>query len=296
MSDDYRDLSPRQKARMMEQNLEVHNRRRRELGLERPAQSIRTPWDRGVDDTPAPAFYRDDEGLVDPDSRPPSWDANRRAARYRDGPPPPPPTAPLERQQLLKELERGHAFEQPPLPEDYPLTRQNRRPQRLVPPEVFEQMAGQSVSAPPITGYDPGFPEGSYTVQQPGPSRLSPSQKRRLRRQKGRGQQGQQTRPAPYPLPQDTPAPSYQGQSRPAQSPQATQPSYEPGQPVEPTRPEIPLHATCNTRATLIIDGRPVQFTCTMKPYPHPGQAHIVRLDPTPEAPEVFLGWWGPGE
>lgn len=99
---------------------------------------------------------------------------------------------------------------------------------------------------------------------------LSNSQKRRLRRQKAL---------APCSL---TPS---------------ADPFY-PGQPVEPTHPEIDIDTPCNHPITLSLSPQhpPVTLYCPMKPYPHTGQAHLVQLPATPEAPEVFLGWFGPGE
>lgn len=269
MSEDYSDLSPRQKARLMEQNLEIHNQRRRELGLQRPAESLRTPWDRRPDAAPAPAFYRDDTGLVDPDSRPPSWDPSRRAARYRDGPPPPPPVAARERQQLLQQLDRGELSATPTEP------RTRRRPpgvqQRLVPQEVFERMTHRPADYSP--GYDPQHehPIGEQRVQT---ARLSPSQKRRERRKKSRG--------APYPLPQDATRP-----------PVPQQPVWAP---VEPTNPTAHVSTTCDTEARLNVAGHEVVLVCLMTPWPHPNQPHLVRLPPTEDATDVFIGWFGPGE
>jgi hypothetical protein len=255
MSDDYSDLSPRQKARLMEQNLEIHNQRRRELGLQRPAESLRTPWDRRPDAAPAPVFYHDDTGLVDPDSRPPSWDERRRAARYRDGPPPPPPLAARERQQMLQQLDRGELSAAPTQSEQ---PQRRRPPPRLVPQEVFEQMAHS-----PAAAYSP-----SPTPTQPRErERLSPSQKRRERRKKSRG--------VPYPLPQDQ------------------EPAWEP---VEPTNPTATVSPTCDTKARLMVAGHEVVLVCLMTPWPHPNQPHLVRLEPTEDATDVFIGWFGPGE
>jgi hypothetical protein len=76
-------------------------------------------------------------------------------------------------------------------------------------------------------------------------------------------------------------------------------------EPVSPTDPEHPAwtHPTQNHCGAIVwitfqtLSPDPVYFECTLNPYPHPNQPHIVQLSPQQTGGvEVFLGWYNEGE
>ena len=114
---------------------------------------------------------------------------------------------------------------------------------------------------------------------------LTPSQKKRLRRKRSKEQRGSQPpRPAPYPLPQD--ASPTNGHAPPLLAPP------------EPLLPAQRAACGAEVLVTLRHAGTPIlfRFLCPLTPWPHPGQPHMVKLDPVQDGTEIFLGWWHPGE
>ena len=64
----------------------------------------------------------------------------------------------------------------------------------------------------------------------------------------------------------------------------------------DPTREHLPTGSAKQCRDTLYldIDGIRHTFECEINELPgeHPGQPHMVQLEPVEDGDTVFLGWW----
>ena len=313
----------RQKARWAEQRLQEHTA----LRQPRRGPALEADLDPSTPESALPPVFRTHEGYAN--AREPSVD--RRAARFRDthiyGPPPPPPARADDIQRVLPPKrwlvpqdvanmgitnDPRYAVQPTPTPEytaiahrftddpPPPPSTEGGIPalQPFTPalpptpahiPQEIQELVGQhlGLTLPP----DPPVPTGG----------LTPSQKKRLRRKKAKLARTTPPSPAPYPLPQDR-----NGGPHVARAPSTTNghtPTPTPAL-VEPTVPDAPLpRRACGHEVVvqLRVQGLAVhhRLVCPLSPWPHPGQPHLLKLDPAPEQPdgtEIFVGWWGPGE
>jgi hypothetical protein len=64
--------------------------------------------------------------------------------------------------------------------------------------------------------------------------------------------------------------------------------------------PGASARTTCDEVLTLRFDTPDgpihVRLVCPLAPAPHPNQPHLVKLDPIPGIPDIFVGWWKDGE
>jgi hypothetical protein len=235
----------------------------------------------------------------------------RRAARFRDGLPPPPPPpraydatdyAPRREVPLLDQeaLNRG---QRRPLRREAPASASPQYPQHSAPQYGQPTQPGAGVvygqpGPPPPSLVEPAYaaPPGymlvpadvleaqSYPQQAPAPQpypqqapmqhalpapKLSASQKKRARKRRAR--EGY----APTP---QAPAPHTNG--------------------VHPT-PGVPTQPHECPSETMAVHPRAgaLRLKCTLSPWPHPNQPHMMQLaHPDDANMSIFVGWWMPGE
>lgn len=129
---------------------------------------------------------------------------------------------------------------------------------------------------------------------------LTASQKKRLRKKKAK-ERNTAPRPAPFPLQQDQypqPEPYYPDTNGHAPNIQEDiWPTPAPF-PAEP-HPEASLQTQCDREAIVrFYDPRTQshiehRLVCPLKPFPHPGQPHLLKLPSAlDDNTEIFIGWW----
>lgn len=278
----------RARARRMEARLLEYSENRRP----RPRPS----YDEDDDDprrSLPPVFRKDGEIQTSRDTS-----LERRASRFRDGlPPPPMPVHPDEVPRLLPpqgmQLMDQALFDQgivvptasintnhfaPSYP-DQPVT-----PEPKLYPPPASTLVPSPLASPPISSPIP--PQIPMDIQQE--ITLSESQKKRRRRKKNR-EERRLSSPAPYPLPVDV-------QSFPAST--ATVPKN--WGPPSPTYPEM-TQTACDAECLVQMpNGSVHRLRCPLKPFPHPGQPHLVELrDGGTSArghTQIFMGFYLPGD
>jgi hypothetical protein len=305
----------RERARRAEQRLLEHSQQRRPQPRRGYQQDEYPPDD--PEDAPPPVFKVGGQFLA---GRDPSTAPDKYAARFRDGlPPPPPPETPLSPQLLRggprtlvpQELLDGaaDAFQGTPAPSRFPENgtghpQPDPWPVPAPPSEALplpdpegERLVGhyhgtyESNEAPcygdcspaTITSPDPegerlvgivledALSEPDYDLFAPEADEqaapLSRSQRKRLARKR---RKIEQTLAIPEAAAHTGPAP-------------------------HPTN--APDRLRCDARARVRFpDGTTATVTCPLTPFPHPGQPHIVRLQPDADGTDIFVGFWLPGE
>jgi hypothetical protein len=272
----YRDSSEqREKARRATQVLLEHSQRHYGPPQESEYRWARSQWSTPEEQAPAQSFVVPDPDTNQPQivQRAPS--ALKRAARFRDGLPPPPLPQPASaypqytpppRAQLLDQRLVDQGITQPfrPKPSVQRVTsalrEQAYRPAPSLQPLIPDDLEGPTNDAP-----------------------LSPSQKKRRRRQKAQAAK----RGAPFPLPQDQPLTSTPQQTKPRQNGVHPTPGLERAprvcgdEELAETRPGGPL----------------IRLRCGITQLPHTGQAHIMKLEAANGSEtDIFIGWWRAGE
>jgi hypothetical protein len=126
---------------------------------------------------------------------------------------------------------------------------------------------------------------------------LTASQKKRLRKKKAKERINQQARPAPFPLQQDQypqPEPYYPDTN--GHAPNIQEEIW----PIPPEpNPEASTQTECSREAIVrFYDPRTQRhiehrLQCPLKPFPHPGQPHLLQLPSAlDDGTEIFIGWY----
>jgi hypothetical protein len=221
--------------------------------------------------------------VPDPDTNQPQIvqrapSALKRAARFRDGLPPPPLPQPESAYPQYTPPPRAQLLDQRLV--DQGIT-QPFRPKPTV-QQATSALREQAYRSAP--GPRPLIPDDLEAQASRPP--LSPSQKKRLRRQKAAAAK----RGAPFPLPADQPltsTPQQTTQTRPTRNGVHPTPGLEPApricgdEELAETRPGGPL----------------IRLRCGITQLPHTGQAHIMKLEAANgSTTDIFIGWWRAGE
>jgi hypothetical protein len=304
----YRDSSEqRERARRATQVFTEHAERFHGRPQESEHRWARDQWSTPEEQAPAMSFVVPDPDTNQPQivQRTPS--ALKRAARFRDGLPPPPLPQPASaypqytpppRAQLLDQRLVDQGITRPFQP---PGVRRAEGPRRLplsAPSPSYEQgvfdtgvdarmiervQFAQPVQYSAAPGPYPLIPDDLEGPTNDAP--LSPSQKKRRRRQKAQAAK----RGAPFPLPQDQPL---------AATPQTTKArSHTNG--VRPTPGLEAAPRVCGDEE--LAETRPggplIRLRCGITQLPHTGQAHIMKLEAANGSQtDIFIGWWRAGE
>jgi hypothetical protein len=207
--------------------------------------------------------------------------AQRRSARFRDGLPPPP----------LPQPESAY-------PQYTPPPRAQLLDQRLVDQGITQPFRPTPGAARPVrTTIRNDFLNAEELRPVPSPRKLlpddleaqasqpplSPSQKKRLRRQKAAAAK----RGAPFPLPQDQPLTA------------TAQTTKTRANGVRPTPGLEAAPRVCGDEE--LAETRPggplIRLRCGITQLPHTGQAHIMKLEAANGSEtDIFIGWWRAGE
>jgi hypothetical protein len=281
----YRDSSEqRERARRATQVFQDHAQRFHGRPPESEHRWARNEWQTPEEQAPAMSFV-----VPDPDTgasqivqRAPS--ALKRAARFRDGLPPPPlpqpesaypQYTPPPRAQLLDQALVDQGITQPfrPKPTLQQATSALRAQAtehgvfntgtdaRMIERVQFAQPVQYRQSSSP--GPHPLIPDD--LVAQASQPPLSPSQKKRLRRQKAAAAK----RGAPFPLPQDQPLTATPQQTKPRQNGVHPTPGLE----------NAPRVCGDEELAETRPGGPIIRLRCGITQPPHTGQAHIMKLE-----------------
>ena len=291
----------REKARRAEQRLLEHSTTRR------PRRPSRYRDDEDEDNNPSalpPVFMHGTEKVIARDSS-----VDRRQARFRtinpqtgeiipDPDVPPPPVLPpgVETPQYLRPA-AARLVPQEILDSTPTTNRTNGHAPRAqtrmpspppIPVEFESELEPKYVAIPlgPVKryiGYDPAYPGTDTTHVTPGSAPLTPSQKKRLRKKQSKERQQRKI------LAEKSPEFSVQTQGSAPPTPQG---------PVYPTYPRLEITQTvCDAAVQVALpDGSRHELRCPLRPFPHPGQPHLVHLPGFPEGTELFVGWYLPGE
>jgi hypothetical protein len=284
----YRDSSEqRERARRAAQVFTEHAQRFHSRPAESEHRWARDQWSTPEEQAPAMSFVVPDPDTNQPQivQRAPS--ALKRAARFRDGLPPPPlpqpesaypQYTPPPRAQLLDQQLVDQGVTQPFRP-GQPRVQGRSRP---TPPLSYEQSV-YSPAVPYAERVTPSLIPPDLEEQE---APLSPSQKKRRRRQKAQAAK----RGAPFPLPADQPL-----RATPQQQTQS--PTRQNGVHPTPGLENAPRVCGDETLAETRPGGPAIRLRCGITQLPHTGQAHIMKLnDVSNTGTDIFVGWWRAGE